>query len=84
LTLLLLDDLPVQNVAVLLTLQGFVSAFGVLLLTLDFLALGLHSSGLASLQAHVMLLHVVLGHLRRKDVLVVLFQIQLLHALLLH
>jgi len=84
LTLLLLDDLPVQNVAVFLTLQGFVSAFGVLLLTLDFLALGLQSSSLASLQVQVMLLHVVLGHLRRKDVLVVLFQIQLLHALLLH
>jgi hypothetical protein len=84
LTLLLLDDLTVQNVAVLLTLQGFVSAFSFLLLALDFQAMGLHSSSLASFHVHLLLLHVVLSHLGGEDVLVVLFQIQLLHALLLH
>jgi hypothetical protein len=59
----LLDDLTVQNVAVLLALHGFVSAFGFLLLTLDFQAMSLHLASLVSFHCSHLLLHVVLSHL---------------------
>jgi hypothetical protein len=71
----LLDDLTVQNVAVLLTLQVFVPAFSLLLLTLDLQALGLHSACFLPFHGVHLLLHVVLSNLGGKDILVVVFQV---------